>query len=284
MIKEYRCIFSDIEKFIIKGKTMYFITDANFKHITNLKYNLEIKSQIIISKYFRGHIQKYKYQKKKAAIQYLSHIIFVKKCYIDLKLNLCVSKIQNKFREYIINNKNKQLTSHRKIFECIKNYHVREKYKNKLMSSINIGNIVTRYILRSRHINYVYAYCVISKWWKNYLKRKNNYKKQTEHLENVVLSKDKKICELEIKVFELENKLKRSLHIDKSILNDRDHTIVQLKMDLELYKNTIQDKLKEKLSFIEQVESLKLENKILIRQIANMRTYSNSNWFQRLFN
>ena len=49
------------------------------------------------------------------------------------------------------------------------------------------------------------------------------------------------------------------------------------------YKQTL-FRLKEKISFIEQLETLKLENKILIRQIANMRTYNNSNWFQRIFN
>jgi len=100
----------------------------------------------------------------------------------------------------------------------------------------------------------------------------------------VIVSKDKKICELEIKIHEFENKLKRSLHIDKSILNDRDHTIVQLKIDLELYKNSIDDRLKEKLSLIEKIETLTLENKILIRQIANMRVYNNTNWFNRFFN
>jgi hypothetical protein len=230
------------------------------------------------------YLEKKRYQMKKEAILYLSRLIFVKKCYIDLKLNISISKIQNKFREYKNNKKNRQLLSEQKIIDLIKNYHLRVKYVNHNACAKNITAYLVRHIMYNRFSSYVYAYITISKWWKNYLKRKNNYKKQNEHLETVLIHKDKKICELELKIVDLESKLKRSLHIDKSILNDRDHTITQLKIDLELYKNTIQDRLKEKLSLLEQVESLKLENKILIRQIANMRTYNNSNWFQRLFN
>jgi myosin heavy subunit len=283
-LRDYKCIFNDIEKRIIKGKTRYFITDTDYKYIKNLKYNLEIKSQLIISKNFRRYIEKKRYQNKKTAILYLSRIIFVKKCHIDLKLNMSICKIQNKFRKFINNKKNKELLSKQKIVEFIKNYHLRLHYSNELISKTNLKSYILSNIVYKRFSKTVFAYLVIVKWWKNYLKRKNNYRKQNEHLESVILIKDKKICELELKIIELENRLKRSLHIDKSILNDRDHTIIQLKIDLELYKNTIQDRLKEKLSFIEQVESLKLENKILIRQIANMRTYNNSNWFQRLFN
>jgi myosin heavy subunit len=282
--KDYRCIFADIEKLIVKGKTRYFITDNNFKYITNLKNSIEIKSQITISKHFRGYIERIKYSSKKKAILYLSRVIFVKKCYIDLKLNLNVYKIQNKFREYINNKKNRRIASQQRIIDFIKNYHFRVNYNKQIISNNNLKSFIISYITYKRYFKYVSAYFVISKWWKNYLKRKNNYIKKNEHLENVLLNKDKKICELELKIIDLENKLKRSLHIDKSILCDRDHTIVQLKIDLELYKTTIQDRLKEKLSFIEQLETLKLENKILIRQIANMRTYNNSNWFQRLFN
>ena len=283
-IRDYKCVFPIIQKFIVKGKTMFFITEPNFKHITNLKYDLEIKSQIIIAKFVRGYIQKINYQKKRKAILYLCRIIFVKKCHLDLKLNISVSKIQNKFREYSIKKRTKQINSQKYIIETIKNYNIRMKYYYQLSATTNLRSHIIRYIYYKRYSKYIDAYNKISKCWKNYLKRKNNYKKKNEHLENIIYQKDRKICELEIKIHEYESKLKRSLHIDKSILNDRDHTIVQLKIDLELYKNTIEDRLKEKLSLIEQLESLKLENKILIRQIANMRIYNNSNWFQRIFN
>lgn len=283
-IKDYKCVFPDIQKLLIKGKTRYFITEPNYKYITFLKYNLEIKSQIIIAKFVRGYIERLQYQRKKTAILYLCRIIFVKKCHIDLKLNISVSKIQNKFREYIIKKKKRHLNSQKYIIEAIKNFNIRKTYNHQLCATINIKTQILRYISYTKYSKYIIAYNKISKCWKNYLKRKNNYKKQNEHLENLIYQKDRKICELEIKLHEFESKYKRSLHIDKSILNDRDHTIVQLKMDLDLYKNTIADRLKEKLSLNEQLESLKLENKILIRQIANMRIYNNSNWFQRIFN
>lgn len=283
-LREYRCIFSKIQHLLIMGKTRYFFTESNFNHINKLKNIIENDAQTKISKVFRGYIAKKIFGMKKTSILFLCRLIFVKKCHLNLKLNLSVCKIQNRFREYSLNKKFLHSSSKKYIIQCLKNYHIRIKYNLDLLSSINLKANIFRFIIYRKYVKYKWAYNTLSKCWLNYLKRKNNYKKQNEHLESVIYQKDKKICDLEIKILELENKLKRSLHIDKSILTDRDHTITQLKIDLELYKNTIQDRLKEKLSFLDQIETLKLENKILIRQIANLRTYNNSNWFQRLFN
>jgi len=282
--REYRCIIDTIDKFITKGKTRYFITDIHYEQIKKIKLNLEIKSQIVISKHFRGFIQRLNYHRKKTAILYLSRIIFVKKCHIDLTINLSVCKIQKVFKKYINKKKRNSIISQKYILNAIKNYYIRNEYHNILHSTNILQTQIISYVAHKHYFSYKHAYIVISKFWKHYLARKNNYKKQNDHLEMVILSKDKKMCELELKINELENKLKRSLHIDKSILNDRDHTIIQLKIDLELYKNSIDDRLKEKISLIEQIETLTLENKILIRQIANMRVYNNANWFHRFFN
>ena len=282
--EEYHSIFNNIKNLLIKGKTKYFITDNIYNNINVMKYELETKSQITISKYFKGFLQKKLFQKKKNAIQYISYIIFIKKCNINLGINLKVYKIQKAFLDYILRKNKKQLDYQNCIAGSLQRYHIQTKYNLQTQSRLLLISKIKSKVIYHKYRNYKNAYLSISKWWRCYLNRKNNYIKKVDYLESVLSIRDRKICELEIKIMELETKLSRSLHIDKSILYDRDTTISQLKLDVELFRNTINDKLKEKVSLIDEIDSLKIENKILIRQIANMRTYNNSNWFQRLFN
>jgi hypothetical protein len=57
--------------------------------------------------------------------------------------------------------------------------------------------------------------------------------------------------------------------------------IIQLKKDIECFSNSIQERIREKMSLIDEIESLKVENKILIRQMAYVR--NKNNWFTKWF-
>jgi myosin heavy subunit len=279
--REYHAVFTKIDHLFTIGKNRYFFTDENYELVKHIKYEMETQAQITISKNFRCWIATQNFSKKKAAINRLSNYIFSKLCYRDLKTNLGVVRIQRSYKLHINRIRIKRIVARNKIVRCIKSYIAAKKMEEEMA----VSSEITKYIIAKKNrktlIDKKQAYLTISKWWRGYLNRKNNLIEKNEYLESQVHVKDKRICELEMRVQELELRLSRSLHIDKSILNDRDHMIIQLKKDIECFSNSIQERIREKMSLIDEIESLKVENKILIRQMAYVR--NKNNWFTKWF-
>lgn len=154
--------------------------------------------------------------------------------------------------------------------------------KNK--KNINKIKAIWRgYKVRRQYLIELEAIHLIQKWWRINLRKRNNIKKHNLYLEEEIKNKNRKICELERRIIELEQKLSRANYIDKTIIHERDHYIIELRKDIESYQNNIRERLDEKMRLTDTIDKLQIENGILIRQISYIRRSQSSSWFSKFF-
>jgi len=243
-----------IRKFIIRKnyliKYISIITIQGFCRIIIAKNKLnllkKIKSQIIISKYFRKYLCYKSYNSKRNNIIY----------------------IQNYYRKYKIN----YLTFYCKIIQKLF-----KKYLNKKVSleEIKIKNIIKiqKYIRKFIYKNkFKKSLRTIIRLQRNFRKKKNSKNliiKQNKKLNKEILKKDNILKENEFRIKNLEERQEEMLKIIKKLENiqkeeeENNIKIESLNNDIIQYKDCIVNTINSKADMFEELEKIKIENYLL---------------------
>jgi hypothetical protein len=273
----------DSDKDYIIGKSRIFLTEEYYKTI-KYRYHLKrIESLLILQKYSRCIIQINKYNHIKIALLQLENTLWSRLLQNDYHMNRSAFRIQ-RFFKYIQSKLEIQKKQAGQIIcnyvkgKCLAYQYIR--FTNKIYKLLGIlkknSNVSTYLKIKNATIK-------IQLWWKNYMMKKNDLKKQNKYLEEQVYQRDRKIIMMEHRILELERRLSRSLILDKNIIHERDHNIISLKKDIECYQKNIAERLRDKLDLMEIIDKLKIENRILVHQISYLKNKNDLGWITRFF-
>jgi myosin-5 len=239
-IKKYKYIGLDVVSGIVYGKTRVFLEEETYD-IIQKRYNEYItKNAIIIQKNIRM-IQSYnKYKQTRSKIILLQSQFRLFKAKKEYKVLRSIKKINNFIYNIILQRRkvkrNKILYLINKI-RCI-------NYCNNYVSIKNSASLIKSnyliYRIRKRVLKKKKSIILIQRWWRCYLKMKNNFLIRYNKLENeliiqqrINIEKDKKIISLETlnnelieknKILEelLENKKNKKVNNDYDIIEQND--------------------------------------------------------------
>lgn len=255
------------EAFVI-GQTRIFLTQDYYNTLKNRHFELTKESSIVLQTCVRRSIIMRDYLKMKTGFQCLENMMWRNLIQRDYHLNRSSRRIQYFFKNILKHNKNRKQIAAKTLVRFIK----------------TVSRIKTaRYLLTEKNNKLIAASTRIQKWWRILLRKKYDLQKINNYLEAQIVQKDCRIWSLERRILELEQRLGRSLVLDKNIIHERDHVIVALRKDIERYQQNIDERLKEKLNLLEKMDQLKNENRVLIYQLANAKNRSNTGWFSRFF-
>ena len=260
-IKKYKNI---IEKYnndninIVYGKTRVFLEEETYNIIQKRYNEYMIKNSIIIQKNIRMKQSYNNYKKLRLNIILLQNVIRVFIAKRKYKLESSIIKIQNFIYNMIMQKRkekrNKILYLINKV-RCINCYN--DYYNIKKSVSIIKSNYII-YKIRENIIQKKKSILLIQKWWRCYLKMKNNFLIKYNRLENELIMQQKNNVEKEQRIVNLEllnNKLiKRNKELEELIENKKikknkkannDYDIVETNEILEangiLVENEISD-------------------------------------------
>jgi myosin protein heavy chain len=219
-LKEFNYVLDNINNGLVYGKTKVFLTEETYNLLKIKLNNYRVKNIIIIQKNIRMILNKKYYNLKKQSILNLQKYIITIPIKYNYSKNIFVYKIQNFFKKILVMKKNNKL---------IKSLFIKNKIKSilfyydleKIKKSVNIiKNTYLIYKSKKNVLIKIKSIIVIQKWWKSYLKIKNDYFYRNQYLENELLTyrninleKDKKIISLEKINYELCQKNKELLEI-----------------------------------------------------------------------
>jgi len=248
------------------GKTRIFLTHDYFNVLKLRFLEKQVQSIQTLQKNVRRAKTIQYFIKMKSAFHQIESRIWSNLIRNDYHLNRSARRIQH-FFIYIISKKKREKT-------------VAAWKLLRFFKSICRGNILDMF-LREKKRKWSEAALRIQTWWRKCMRNKNDVKIQNTYLESVIFQKDCKILTLERRILELEQRLGRSLVLDKNIIHERDHVIVSLKKDIERYQHNISERLDEKLKLMDKIEQLHTENRVLIHQLGAVKTRTYSGWFSR---
>jgi hypothetical protein len=202
----------------------------------------------------------------------------------DYHINRSAFRIQQFFKLILFKQEYKKQLSIQKLSTYFKTKYFYTQYNKSLIKIDKINAVFKKQIIYNKYYNLKNTCIKIQLWWKNYMRKKNDLKKQNIYLEDLVYQRDRKILFLEHRIIELEQRLTRSLILDKNIIHERDHNIVSLKKDIECYQKNIEERLREKIELMENIDKLKTENRILVHKLAYLKNRNDFGWLSRFFN
>jgi myosin heavy subunit len=253
-IKKYKYIIyknnNDIN--VVYGKTRVFLEEETYNIIQKRYNEYMIKNAIIIQKNIRMKQNYNNYKKLRLNIILLQNVIRVFIAKRKYKLERSIKKIQN-FIYNVITQKRKEKRNNilyliNKV-RCINCYN--DYYNIKKSVSIIKSNYII-YKIRENIIEKKKSIILIQRWWRCYLKMKNNFLIMYNKLENELIIQQRINIEKEQKIISLEtlnneliqkNKILEELLKNKKIKNNKkannDYDIVEANEILE--ENEISD-------------------------------------------
>ncbi len=235
-VKEFNCVLNNIKSGYIFGKTKVFLTEETYNLLKNMLNEYKKKSIIIIQKNVRMMINKRSFKLKKLATKTLERHILKSIIHDNYIKNISAYKIQKLFKLILIKNKFSKLIKSLLIKKKITSLIIYNKFK-RFKNSVNIiKNTYLIHKLKIQLINKLKAIKTIQKWWKSYLKIKNNYISRNQLLENEILiqrninlDKEKKIILLEKKnnelqelIYDLQKKVEHQNLSPINLINNHD--------------------------------------------------------------
>lgn len=255
------------EAFVI-GQTRIFLTHDYYNILKSRHFEKTKESSIVLQTCVRRSVVMRNYIKIKTGFQHLENRMWCNLIQRDYHLNRSSRRLQVFFRNIMEHEKRRKQIAVNVLVRFVKGV-CRAK--------------TARYLFAEKQNKMKAACTTIQKWWRFILRKKYDLHKRNTYLEAQIVQKDCRIWSLERRILELEQRLGRSIVLDKNIIHERDHVIVSLRKDIERYQQNIDERLKEKLNLLEKMDQIKNENRVLIYQLANARNRSNSSWFSRLF-
>ena len=230
-IKKYQYIGLDTISGIVYGKTRVFLEEETYSIIQKRYDEYICKNAILIQKNIRMFINYNQYQKIRSKIILLQsqfRLYRAKKEY-----NLCYSiKIINNFMYNIALKRRREKRS--KILYIINKIRCISYYNDYVNIKNSAGLIKSNYLIkriRKRVIEKKKSIILIQRWWRCYLKMKNNFLIRYNKLENELIIQQKINIEKEQRILSLEtinneliekNKLLEELLKNKKVNNDYD--------------------------------------------------------------
>lgn len=266
----------------IFGKTRIFLTEECYTSIKIEYLQKRLEAIQIIQHFTRCKLVENKYLDKVMSSRFIENYLWTKCIQHDYRYHLAAFRLQRFFRQNLNKAKDKRNRMAIRIARFFRMCHLRNSFLQSRKSAIKIQSIWKCWLQKRSFSMKKEAINKIKKWWRIYLRKRDHLKKHNQYLEDELKDKNRKICELQKRIIELEQRLSRSTYIDKSIINERDHFIVELKRDIESYQNNIRERLDEKMLLTDTIDRLKIENGLLIRQISYMRRTSGSSWLSRM--
>jgi len=273
----------DSDKDYSIGKSRIFLTEEYYKTL-KYRYNLKrLESVLLLQKYSRCIIEFNNYNNTKNSLLKIENRLWSKLLQYDYHINRSAHRIQLFFKHLQHKLLIKKKIAIKKLSGYLNSKLLNKTFRNRMTKIYQFIAIVKKNRISSNYFKIKNNTIKIQLWWKNYSRKKNNLKKQNEYLEEQLLQRDRKIVILEHRILELEQRLCRSLILDKNIIHERDHNIVSLKKDIECYQKNIDERLRDKLELMENIDKLKIENRILIHQIAYLKNKNDLGWITRFF-
>jgi myosin-5 len=255
------------EAFVI-GHTRIFLTQDYYNILKSRHFEKIKESSIVLQTRVRRSVAMRDHVKMKMGVQCLENRMWCNLIQRDYHLNRSSRRLQDFFRTIMEQQKRRKRIAANTLARFIQ-----ARCRTKAIILLSTEKQHKRKAASAR----------IQKWWRFILRRKYDLQKRNNYLEAQIVQKDCRIWSLERRILELEQRLGRSLVLDKNIIHERDHVIVSLRKDIERYQQNIDERLKEKLNLLEKMDQIKNENRILIYQLANARNRSSSGWFSRFF-
>ena len=229
-IKKYDYIIKNYKDMdIIYGKTRVFLDEETYNIIQKRYDEYIYKNAIIIQKNIRMKISYNKYKRLRENIILLQSQIRIFRTKKKYKLEQSIIKIQNFIYKMILwRRKEKRIKILYLInrVRCINQYNEYYKIKN------NINIIKSNYIIykiRNNIIQKKKSIILIQKWWRSYLKMKNNFLIKYNILENeliiqqkINIDNEKRIISLELlnnELIEKNKKLEQIINNKCNIIN-----------------------------------------------------------------
>ena len=266
------------------GKTRIFMKEEYYKKI-KYRYNLKrLNSITILQKYSLGRIYTNKFINIKNSISMLENVIWTGLLQKDYHINRSAYRIQLFFKSIITRRDYIKKNAAYNLCRFIKTRVVSSKHNMILYRLSRLSAIFKKHIIYNNYLNKKTAVIKIQLLWKTHIRKRDDLRKQNIYLEDTLYQRDCKIVKLEQRIIELEQRLSRSVLLDKNIIHERDHNIIALKKDIDCYQKNIQERLREKLELMETIDKIKTENRILIHQFAYLKNRQEYGWFSRFFN
>ena len=230
-IKKYQHIGLDIISGIVYGKTRVFLEEETYIIVQKSYDEYICKNAVIIQKNIRMFINYNKYKRIRSNIILLQSQFRLHKSKKEYKLLSSIKKINNFIYNVIVwkrkEKRNKILYLMNKI-RCINYYNNYVSIKN---SASLIKNNYLIYRIRKRVLKKKKSIILIQRWWRCYLKMKNNFLIRYNRLENELIIQQKINIEKEQRIISLEtlnneliekNKILEELLKNKKVNNDYD--------------------------------------------------------------
>jgi len=268
----------------IIGKTRIFMKEEYYKKI-KYRYNIKrLNSIIILQKYSLSIIHTNKFINIKNSISRLENVIWTGLLQKDYHINRSAYRIQRFFKSIIIKRDYIKKNAAYNLSRFIKRTLVSSRHNIILYRLHTLCAILKKRFIYNNYLNKRTAAIKIQYLWKSHIRKRDNLREQNKYLEDTLYQRDCKIVKLEQRIIELEQRLSRSVLLDKNIIHERDHNIIALKKDIDCYQKNIQERLREKLELMETIDKLKTENRILVHQFAYLKNRQEYGWFSRFFN
>ena len=280
--KIYGCILKD-DDHITLGKKRVFLKENVYLELQQRLKHFIGEKIIQIQANIRRKLELNRYYHKKQSILFLENILLTKFIQRDYAFHRSAYIIQRFFHRIVTDNKRRRRLAIDRIQNMYKCHLAKRKLLKRRAAVYKIIAFIKGYFERKHYRKIRIVTIKIQKWWRVILKKRHNLIQYNQYLESTISERDKKILTLERRIIELEQRLSRASFIDLNIIHERDHYIVLLKKDIESYQVNIEERLKEKVSLIEKIDKLTIENKILIRQLGYLRNQAQSSWLNRLF-
>jgi len=245
---------------IVYGKTRVFLEEETYIIIQKKYEEYLIKNAIIIQKNIRMKQNSNKYKKLRLRIILLQNIIRVFIANRKYKLELSIIKIQNFIYNVIIQKRKEKRNKILYLITMIRCINCYNDY-NRIKNSISL--IKSNYIIYKIRVNIIQkkkSIILIQKWWRYYLKMKNNFLIRYNKLENELIIQQKNNIEKEQKIIILEllnneliekNKMLEELIENKKIKKNKkatnDYDIIEVDefSDIEYENIDINEKIDE---------------------------------------
>jgi len=250
------------------GKTRIFLTQDYFNVLKQRFLEKQVQSIQTLQAHLRRAKMIRNFIQMKAGLHQIESRIWSNLMQRDYHLNRSALRIQHFFNLIISKNQRKKAAAAWNLLRFFK--------------SVCRGNMLEMFLIEKKR-KWTQATVRIQIWWRKCMRKKNDIKRQNTYLESMLFQKDCKILTLERRILELEQRIGRSLILDKNIIHERDHVIVSLKKDIERYQHNISERLDEKLKLMDQIEHLRNQNRVLIHQLSAVKTRPYSGWFSRFF-
>jgi len=230
-IKKYQHIGLDVVSGIVYGKTRVFLEEETYDIIQKRYDEYITKNAIIIQKNIRMFINYNQYKRIRSKIILLQSQFRLYRAKNEYKKLYSINKINNFIYNIILQRRkekrNKILYLMNKI-RCIGYYNDYVRIKN---SVILIKSNYLIHIIRKRVLEKKKSIILIQRWWRCYLKMKNNFLIRYNRLENELIIQQKINIEKEQRIISLEllnneliqkNKILEELLNNKKVNNDYD--------------------------------------------------------------